>query len=98
MDLDSFSASVTDDRPPGNLSVPLVALWYDANGAWHDAHAAVQSEPGADSAWVHAYLHRCEGDLANAAYWYRRAGRAMPEGSLQSEWQALVRHFLAELA
>ena len=87
--------SVTPDAlrtlpDPAGLAPPLAALWWDARGAWAQAHAAAQADPGAAAAWVHAYLHRREGDLANADYWYRRAGRQRPDLSLDAEWTAIA--------
>jgi hypothetical protein len=79
-----------DAAPPPALAGPLVALWWDARGDWTRAHAAAQAGEDADSAWVHAYLHRREGDLANADYWYRRARRSRPATSLEAEWAAMV--------
>jgi hypothetical protein len=76
--------------PPPTLSPPLLALWWDARNDWAAAHAAAQDGEDAESAWVHAYLHRKEGDLSNAGYWYRRAGRVMPAGTLDEEWQAIA--------
>jgi hypothetical protein len=69
----------------------LAALWWDARGDWHNAHALAQSVDTAEGAWVHAYLHRKEGDLSNADYWYRRAGRQRPSVSLDAEWAQLAR-------
>lgn len=71
----------------------LLALWLDASGDWDGAHRAIQAETGEDPAWVHAYLHRKEGDLSNAGYWYRRAGRDMPATSLEDEWTSLATYF-----
>ena len=73
------------------LQGPLLALWLDRQGGWERAHEAVQAVGGPDAAWVHAYLHRKEGDRANADYWYRRAGQPAAQGSLEAEWEALVR-------
>lgn len=73
------------DLPP-----TLAALWWDARGDWSRAHEAAQSVDTAESAWVHAYLHRKEGDLSNADYWYRRAGRRRPSGTLEAEWAEIV--------
>jgi hypothetical protein len=70
-------------------------MWHDAKGDWEAAHRLAQSEETADGAWVHAYLHRVEGDLANAGYWYRRAGRPASEQPLADEWTAIVRALLA---
>jgi len=75
-----------DTGPPPGLSDPLLALWWDAHGDWERAHEHAQGGGGADSAWVHAYLHRREGDLANADYWYARAGRRRPNVALEAEW------------
>jgi hypothetical protein len=68
----------------------LAALWWDAQGDWERAHELAQSVTTAEAAWVHAYLHRREGDLGNAEYWYRRAGRQRPDGSLEEEWAEIV--------
>ncbi len=75
---------------PEGLSAPLAALWWDAQGDWARAHAVAQAEAGQPAAWVHAYLHRVEGDLANADYWYRRAGRRRPDLPLAAEWAAIT--------
>lgn len=73
-----------------DLPAPLAALWWDARGDWERAHEAAQSVDTADGAWVHAYLHRKEGDLSNADYWYRRAGRRRPMGTLEAEWAEIA--------
>ena len=73
---------------------PLQALWFDGNGDWEKAHTAAQDVDGPDGAWVHAYLHRKEGDAANAAYWYRRAGQPVARGELAAEWEAIVEALL----
>ncbi len=93
MTFDEFRASLAaGQEPPGP---PLVrALWHDARGNWDTAHRIAQDVPGADAAWVHAYLHRKEGDSGNAAYWYRRAGRTPTDGRLEDEWTALARALL----
>jgi hypothetical protein len=98
MDFDRFQASLTSDRPPKDASVLLQALWYDARGSWDQAHLLVQSQQGAQAAAIHAYLHRKEGDLANANYWYARAGIRCPGSGLQAEWRALVDGLLGERA
>ena len=90
MKLAEFEESLGADRPPEGLSGPLRALWHDAKGDWNAAHACVQEEDGADAAWVHAYLHRKEGDVGNAGYWYRRADREPPRSALDDEWEAIV--------
>jgi hypothetical protein len=73
---------------------PLLALWWDAHGDWEKAHEVAQDVEGADGAWVHAYLHRKEGDLGNAGYWYRRAGMAVARGDLRLEWVGMVGELL----
>ena len=90
MDLQQFRQSLEDNEPPGELDQTLHALWHDGRSNWARAHEIVQSQKGAQAAWVHAYLHRKEGDLANADYWYQRAGRQRPETALESEWEAIV--------
>ena len=82
-----------DSAPPAAVSLPLQALWHDAKGDWDRAHEAAQNDHGCDGSWVHAYLHRKEGDLGNAGYWYARAGRPMPAKSvtLEAEWADLAR-------
>jgi hypothetical protein len=92
--LTAFHQSLPADEPPAGASAALRALWWDAKGDWDKAHDAAQSDDGAQAALVHAYLHRKEGDLGNAGYWYRRAGRAVPRGTLDEEWQALVAEML----
>ena len=92
MTLDQFTETLTQPRPLADIHPILLALWYDANGQWEQAHDIAQSreeEPPYDR--LHAYLHRKEGDRFNANYWYRRAGTSFFEGSLADEWDALVR-------
>ena len=83
-------ASLSDAAPASTLSPPLAALWWAAKGDWDQAHKIVQDESDRNSAWVHAYLHRVEGDLGNAGYWYRQAGQQVPKGSLEAEWERIV--------
>ena len=90
MDLDGFKASLAQNAPPADLSRVLQALWHAAKGDWHKAHALAQAQNDAAGAWVHAYLHRVEGDLSNAAYWYRRAGRPQSEARLEAEWDEIA--------
>jgi hypothetical protein len=94
MDLAAFKASLKDDNPP-DLSGPLRALWQDGRGNWDAAHDLLQNENSGAGAWVHAYLHRKEGDLPNAAYWYRRAGKPVASGALEAEWEAMAADLLA---
>jgi hypothetical protein len=78
--------------PP--LSTLLVALWHDGQGDWHKAHELAQDIETPDGAWVHAYLHRKEGDKFNANYWYQRVGKKFPTKSLKEEWEEIVIEFL----
>jgi hypothetical protein len=94
MDFETFQASLSAGTPPERVSPLLRALWLDARGDWDGAHAIAQDVDDNDGARVHAYLHRKEGDLANAGYWYRRAREKPFEGSLATEWEALARRFL----
>jgi len=96
MDLAQFTATLDRSRPDPAWPVTLRALWHAADGDWDRAHKLVQSESDAAAAWVHAYLHRVEGDLSNAGYWYRRAGKPAATGALKAEWQDLVQTLLAE--
>ncbi|MBK7871761.1 MAG: hypothetical protein IPJ74_14320 [Saprospiraceae bacterium] len=79
---------------PQDLPPLLQALWQDAQGNWHKAHEIAQDIETPDGAWVHAYLHRKEGDLWNADYWYRRAGRTRPDMTLEEEWEEIVKGLL----
>ena len=94
MDLEQFESSLSGKAPPRGVGALLQALWHDANGGWDRAHMLVQKESGRKAAAVHAYLHRKEGDLSNADYWYGRAARARPGTRLATEWSALVRELL----
>ena len=94
MTFDEFVASIAAPGPPTALSQTLVALWHDGHGDWNAAHEVAQDVPDPDGAWVHAYLHRKEGDASNAAYWYRRAGKPVATSSLEEEWAQIVRAFL----
>lgn len=94
MTFDDFTASLTGHEPPTGLSAVLASLWHDAKGNWERAHEIAQDVPDPDGAWVHAYLHRKEGDASNAAYWYRRAKRPIAKVTLQAEWEEIVRVFL----
>ena len=89
MNLGEFKNSLTVSVLPA-VSAPLRGLWWAAKGDWDRAHKAVQDDVTTDAAWVHAYLHRAEGDLSNAGYWYRRAGRDAPTGALDAEWEEIV--------
>ena len=84
-----FKASFSGATPAPGLDAPLAALWWAARSGWDQAHKIVQDESTADAAWVHAYLHRVEGDLGNAGYWYRQAGKPVATGSLEAEWERI---------
>jgi len=85
-----FRTSLSGAAPAPDLDAPLAGLWWAAKGSWDQAHKIVQDESSADAAWVHAYLHRVEGDLGNAGYWYGQAGRPVATDSLESEWERIV--------
>ena len=90
MSIADFKASLSGAAPASSLAPPLAGLWWAAKDDWDKAHKIVQDEPTREAAWVHAYLHRVEGDLGNAGYWYRQAGRPVATDSLESEWQRIV--------
>ena len=92
--LTEFTESLNSEHPDSGLSVQLKSLWYDGKGDWQKAHAQVDHLNDPQSAWVHAYLHRKEGDIGNADYWYRNAGKKRPDVSLDEEWEGLVLEFL----
>ncbi len=85
-----FKASLSGATPAPDLDAPLAALWWAAKGGWDQAHKIVQDESTADAAWVHAYLHRVEGDPANAGYWYRQAGQPVAKGPVEAEWERIA--------
>lgn len=91
-----FKSSLSGSVPTSNISPPLAALWWAAKRDWNKAHAIVQDEDGVDAAWVHAYLHRAEGDTGNADYWYRQAGKPIASGPLETEWEQVVSAFLLD--
>ena len=90
MNIAKLKESISDNQPPVDASVYITALWYDAKGNWQQAHELIQDIAGKDAAWVHAYLHRKEGDIGNAGYWYSKAGRRQPSCSLQEEWEQIA--------
>ncbi|HEY0676973.1 MAG TPA: hypothetical protein VGD17_01760 [Chitinophagaceae bacterium] len=93
MTFEEFSATLSDHQPPP-LSVYLQALWFDGKDDWDKAHETIQDVEDKTAAWIHAYLHRKEGDVFNANYWYNRAGKRMPGYGLQQEWQEMVNELL----
>ena len=94
MNLASFRQSINDNKLPAGLSVYLNSMWYDGAENWNKAHHLVDSLNDSTACWVHAYLHRKEGDLWNADYWYSRAGKKRPDVSLQEEWETIVKALL----
>jgi hypothetical protein len=97
MTFNQFKTSLFKNAAPAGLGPALTALWADGRGDWDGAHDIVQQDEGIDASWVHAYLHRKEGDLANAGYWYRRAGKPPGSGSLESEWRDIATTLLNSL-
>lgn len=94
MNKNYFLKSLTEGIPDSKYSQLLAALWWDKKGDWDRAHSIAQDVPGRDGSWVHAYLHRVEGDEWNASYWYNRANKKLPNQSLEEEWNTLVDFFL----
>ena len=90
MDLKTFKASTDSGTLPDGLDLALQALWQDAKGDWDEAHKLAQAQEDATGAWVHAYLHRVEGDLPNAGYWYKRADKPECTAPLSEEWDEIV--------
>ncbi len=97
MSFEEFQQAVARDATaPAGVSGALRALWHDARGDWDGAHDCAQEDKSRDGSWVHAYLHRKEGDEGNAGYWYARAGRSMPAKgvTLGAEWEGIARELL----
>jgi hypothetical protein len=94
MTVDDLRASLRDPAPPPGLDPLLQALWLAGRGDWDGAHAIAQDVDGPDGAWVHAHLHRKEGDASNAAYWYRLAAKPVCTGDLDDEWTEIARCLL----
>jgi hypothetical protein len=95
MHYQQFINSLADPLPPANLNIYLQSLWLDAKNDWSGAHDLINDLSDPQSAWIHAYLHRKEGDLGNAGYWYNRAGKKPSTLPLEQEWQSLVMAFTA---
>ena len=93
-----FKRSLSQPKPPAKLAPALTALWWAGKDDWDKAHKIVMDEAGADCAWVHAYLHRVEGDLPNARYWYAQAGKPAATEALPAEWDAMARALIAKAA
>jgi hypothetical protein len=96
MDFESFRATLAAAAPPPSLGPALEALWFEAKGDWERAHTLAQADEGGAGDWVHAYLHRKEGDASNAAYWYRRAGKPASRAAFADEWTQIVTALLAQ--
>lgn len=94
MTLAEFKQTLTNSSPP-KVSALLEALWYDAKGDWEKAHTIAQDVNTKDGDWIHAYLHRKEGDQFNAQYWYDRANRSMPKTSLAEEWNSITEELIS---
>jgi len=93
MNIEEFKTSLSN-KIPGNLSVYLESLWYDGKEDWEKSHTIIQDIEDKNAAWIHAYLHRKEGDQWNANYWYSKASRRMPGHTLEKEWEDLVKELL----
>jgi hypothetical protein len=93
MTFEQYLQSLEKDHPP-EISLYLDSLWYDKKGDWDKAHQIAQDLPDKNGSWIHAYLHREEGDKWNANYWYDISGRSMPSKPLEEEWEGLVRYFI----
>jgi hypothetical protein len=96
MTLQGFRESLLLDAPPRELSAALAGLWWDAKGDWARGHETAGQDEGLACAWVHAYLHRKEGDASNAGYWYGRAGKKPARNSLEQEWVDITRSLLGD--
>lgn len=95
MTLQEFRDSLLKNEPPSDVGLALAGLWWDAKGDWTHAHESAQQDEGPAGSWVHAYLHRKEGDLSNAGYWYSRAGKRPASFPLAQEWAEIVGTLLA---
>jgi hypothetical protein len=89
-----FEQSLNTSAPLPELSIYLQSLWYDGKGDWNKAHTIIQDIEDKNASWIHAFLHRKEGDISNADYWYSRAGRKRPDISLREEWEDIVKTFI----
>ncbi|NRB49501.1 MAG: hypothetical protein HRU41_17610 [Saprospiraceae bacterium] len=94
MDFQQFKQSLSNTQPPGEIGEELTALWYAGKDDWDRSHDIAQDIPNRNGDWIHAYLHRWEGDDWNASYWYRRAGKSKPSCSLAQEWENIVQTLL----
>jgi hypothetical protein len=90
MNISFFKKSLAGDTPPEDATAHVKALWYDKKGDWNNAHNLIQDLQDKNASWIHAYLHRKEGDVANADYWYLRAGKQRFSGTIENEWEELL--------
>jgi len=96
MDTALFKQTLANAKPPAGIDIYLESLWEDGRGNWDRAHTLIQDLTDRKAAWIHAYLHRKEGDIWNADYWYSKAGRKRPDLSLEQEWEFIVDEFLRQ--
>ena len=94
MTFEQFQQSVSQSSPPSDISKHLESLWYDAKGDWEKSHNIIQDLSDSNSSWIHAYLHRKEGDIWNADYWYNRAGKTRPAITLDEEWEEIAKKMI----
>ncbi|MEJ7823589.1 MAG: hypothetical protein WKF85_14785 [Chitinophagaceae bacterium] len=94
MTLTTFKESLLNSEPPEIASVYLRSLWYDAKGEWDKSHKIIQDVEDKNASWIHAYLHRKEGDIGNADYWYNKTSKKRPTVSLEKEWEEIVNALL----
>ena len=94
MNLEDFRKGLSAAAPPSGINDYLKSLWYDGKGNWEKAHTIIQDMEDKTASWIHAYLHRKEGDEWNAQYWYTKAGKKMPAESLEKEWEGIVKALL----
>ena len=94
MTTEIFKTSISSEQPPEGLSIHLQSLWFDAKGNWEKAHEIIQDFEDNKACWIHAYLHRKEGDIWNADYWYRKANKSRPDYSLTEEWDRITSSLL----
>ena len=97
MTISLLKDSLSENNPPQNLSIYLKALWYDAKGEWDKAHKLMADINDKNASWIHAYLHRKEGDISNADYWYSKAGKSRPTTSLNTEWEQIASTLLQNI-
>ena len=95
MDYTGFQQTLTSNVPPSEWPEALKAMWYDAKGDWEASHDIAQDMPDTVGSWIHAYLHRKEGDDWNGGYWYQQAGKNFPKISLEQEHQEIVAFLLS---